>query len=150
MGRALAIWGVVYLTAWYYAYTKALELQAAGYRGPASCYIATAASYGHAGLVGPHSVIIANGKQIRITQQLLTLKCGELAIQTAWPHFHVFLRQIYNTFGPPLARRLVNPFLADIAYLTLKPFEWMTSLILKSLVPEIDEYARRLYCVSEP
>ena len=136
MFEALGVvgWGVAYLTAWRLAFDKVLEMYARLPTTSTSCYIATAASHGHDRLVGPRIVIYAKGKSITVTKQLLTLKCGELAIQSKSPRFHEYLRKVYDTLGPPLARILVvHPLLADFAYLTLKPFEWATLAVLKPI-----------------
>lgn len=147
---AFLVWCLVYRAAWYSAYTKALELYSLLPNNRSSCYVATAASHGHKKLVGRQVLITVEGKPISITKQLLILKCGELAIQLTFPYFHVFLRSIYDTVGPLLAKALViHPLFADIAYLTLKPFEWLTMMILKTIVPDINEYAGRLYSVSK-
>jgi hypothetical protein len=38
-----------------------------------------------------------------------------------------------------------SPFLADLAYLILKPWEWLAVFVLRSVVLEIDEIAGRIY-----
>ena len=80
-----------------------------------------------------------------VTRQLQNLKCAEIALMALTPQLHKQLRRIYDRFGPPLAARLNNPFLADLAYLMLKPVEWVTMLVIKVIVPEIVWYARRFY-----
>jgi hypothetical protein len=55
------------------------------------------------------------------------------------------LRFVYDIVGPVLARRLTHPFLADIAYLSLKPAELLARFALRFLIPNLDEYASRLY-----
>jgi hypothetical protein len=82
---------------------------------------------------------------IRVTRQLQNLKCAEIAIMALNPHLHTQLRRIYDYIGPPLAAQLTNPFLADLAWLMLKPVEWVAMLAIKVIVPEISTYAQRFY-----
>ncbi|OQX17935.1 MAG: hypothetical protein BWK76_09030 [Desulfobulbaceae bacterium A2] len=42
------------------------------------------------------------------------------------------LRMVYDRVGRPLARRMTNPYVADVAYLLLQPFEWGTMGALKA------------------
>jgi hypothetical protein len=44
---------------------------------------------------------------------------------------------MYDMVGKPLAYKIQNPFLADIAYLSLKPAEWLATCVLKIVVPEM-------------
>jgi hypothetical protein len=61
------------------------------------------------------------------------------------PHLHKWLREIYNMLGIPLARKIQNPFVADLAYLLLKPWERMAGFLLKHIVPEIDSISKDMY-----
>ncbi len=61
------------------------------------------------------------------------------------PSLHLLLRRIYDVVGMYLARRIHNPFLADIAYLLLKPCEWTAELLMKIIVPEIDSISKKIY-----
>ncbi len=81
------------------------------------CYVVTAAGRGHAWFVD--------------ARQLIVLKTFELVIQSNFPSIHRWLREVYDIVGPRLARRISNPWVADLAYVSLKPLEW---LILMSLV----------------
>ncbi|MDA8745526.1 hypothetical protein N9N28_12910 [Rubripirellula amarantea] len=83
---------------------------------PSSCYVVTAASRGHVWLVNKN--------------QLVALKMFELVLQARHPRTHRMLRLAYDRIGPALARRISNPWLADVAYLLLKPVEWLARLAL--------------------
>ena len=100
---------------------------------PEECYIATAAARDHAEFVGVERVLAIGSGQMAINAQLRHLKCGEIALQTIFPRTHRACRWIYDRIGPVLARALLRPVLADIAYLSLKPFEWLARAILFAL-----------------
>jgi hypothetical protein len=58
---------------------------------------------------------------------------------------HKHLRKLYDVVGKALARRIQNPFLADVAYLLLKPFEWSTKGILRVFIRDIEGISRTMY-----
>ncbi len=138
-------WLGAYGAAWRWAVVRMLEAYADLPAYPPQCYIATAAAHGHPRLVGSWAAASHDGRPFRANRQLQRFKCAELALQAAWPSGHRRLRRIYNTLGPRLARRLHRPFLADGAYLLLKPAEWAAWALLRALVPEGEEMASRLY-----
>lgn len=111
---------------------------------PSDCYIATASARGHQPFVRSKLVRTIKG-DLWVTHQLQVFKCAEIALMTLLPRFHTALRRIYNRIGPTLAGKLGNPFLADMAYLILKPLEWLAFAGLKILIPEIDKYVQRFY-----
>lgn len=82
---------------------------------------------------------------MQVNEQLQRLKCAELALMAVQPSLHRWIRKIYDVAGRRLARRIQNPFLADAAYLLLKPWEWSAGLVLKIIVPEIDSLAKKMY-----
>ncbi|MGC1379371.1 MAG: DUF6688 family protein [Anaerolineales bacterium] len=141
---SLIAWLAAYAFAWRFSILQAIEIYHSLPKSPPDCYIATASARGHRCIAHSNILATANGA-VWVTTQLQMLKCAELALTALAPRLHALLRRGYDWFGPPLARKLTNPFLADLAYLTLKPFEWAATLILKTIVPEIDEYAGRLY-----
>jgi hypothetical protein len=73
------------------------------------------------------------------------LKCAELACMVILPNAHKLLRKTYDIIGVLLARLLVHAILADVAYILLKPFEWCGRVILKMLIPNIDEVSSHVY-----
>ena len=97
------------------------------------CYIATAAAKGHPAFVQSWS----NGG-LSINQQLQRLKAVEIALQVSMPKIHGWLRKYYDIYGRYCARRIKNPYVADLAYLTLKPIEWCGWILLSIIVPRID------------
>jgi hypothetical protein len=112
---------------------------------PPDCYIATAAARGHPRFVHSQVVIFTEGKSMRVNRQLQILKCAELALLAVNPRLHKLLRQIYDVVGKALARKIQNPFLADMAYLLCKPWEWCAVLVLKRITPDFELIARSMY-----
>jgi len=145
-GAAIATWLLGFATAWRIGVLRTLELYAAlPTRPPPDCYIATAAAQGHARFVGSRAIRLPDGQLMFVNAQLQRLKCAELSLMAVYPAAHRRLRVIYNVLGKRLARGILNPFLADIAYLSLKPFEWLAISALRVLVPEIDAASKTLY-----
>ena len=139
----LAAWLTGYTAAWVYSVYQMFEMYNALPKEP-PCYVVTAAAQGHPGFVGSRPVSTSSGI-IWVNRQLQTLKCAELALQALAPRLHRTLRFVYDIIGPPLARRLTHPLLADMAYLSLKPAELLARFSLRLIVPNLDEYASRLY-----
>lgn len=145
-GVGIAVWFTVYVAAWRYDILKMYELYAAlPAQPPPDCYIATAAARGHPKLVGLRTVRCTDGKSVRVNGQLQILKCAELALLAVNPRLHATLRGVYDVVGKFLARRIQNPFVADVAYILLKPYEWCAILVLKFLIPEVRLFSRRMY-----
>ncbi len=137
-GLGITVWVAGYIAAWRYDILKMYELYAQlPPVPPPDCYIATAAAQGHANFVGSKLVQLANGNSMQVNRQLQIFKCAELALLAVAPRMHKPLRKTYDVIGKPLARRIRNPFLADVAYLLLKPAEWLAGYVLYMIVPEI-------------
>ena len=100
-----------------------------------SSYIATAASRGHRRWVGGRVLTLPDGRDILVNRQLHRLITLELLLAYQAPQIHRLLRGIYDRVGPPLAAGLTNPWLADIAYLCLKPLEWTAAMICRLSLP---------------
>ena len=110
------------------------------------CYIATAAASGHARLVGACRPV---GAAVPINRQLQVLKAFEIALASIHPATHRKLRGLYNIVGPPLAGRLDRPWKADLAYLSLKPAEWLAELTLWALLRHDCDLIEQLYHPAE-
>ncbi len=141
----IGTWLTVYTAAWAFSIYRMFQLYAALPKSPPDCYIATAAARGHPAVVGSHPVHMKNGT-LMVNRQLQTLKLAELTLMALTPGFHRPLRRFYDIIGRPLAHRLTHPLLADLAYLLLKPAEFISRAILRILLPNFDEYIARLYC----
>ncbi|MBK9925591.1 MAG: hypothetical protein IPP66_09895 [Anaerolineales bacterium] len=145
-GLGLVAWLSAYVAAWRFDILKMYELYTAlPPQPPPDCYIATAAAHGHPRFVRSWTVKRADGKLLKVNAQLQILKCAELALAATYPNIHKHLRKLYDVIGKSLARRIQNPFLADGAYLLLKPFEWASRKVLRLIVHEIDVVARSMY-----
>lgn len=103
---------------------------------PQGCFVVTAAARGHAQLVGPFVPHARHGRVRPVNHQLLTFWAFEQRWQATAPRTHRAFRRLYNTVGPRLARRLTNPWLADAAYLALKPAEWLVARLLREAPPK--------------
>jgi hypothetical protein len=142
----LAAWIAGYIAAWRFDILKMYELYAAlPPQPPPDCYIATAAAQGHTQVVDSWSVRRVTGERIRVNKQLQILKCAELALMAVQPHLHKIFRKIYDAVGKSLAKRMRNPFLADLAYLLLKPCDCLARITLRMIVPEFDVIASQFY-----
>ena len=142
----MTAWIAAYIAAWRFDILKMYELYAVlPPTPPPDCYIATAAAHGHPQFVHAWTIQHGDGKSMQVNTQLQCLKCAELALLAIHPRFHRSFRKIYDVMGKPLARRIQNPFIADMAYLLLRPWEWLAGLILKTIVPEIDSISKKLY-----
>jgi hypothetical protein len=145
-GLGLTSWLGAYVVAWRYDIIKMYELYAAlPPTPPPDCYIATAAAHGHPQFVHSRTIKRAGGKSMQVNRQLQLLKCAELGLLAIHPRLHKSLRGVYDVLGKWLARRIQNPFIADIAYLLLKPWEWLAGSVLKTIVPEIDMISKKIY-----
>ncbi len=141
------------LTAWLASYSYALrfnvlkmyELYAALPPQPPDCYIATAAAKGHPNFVRSRLILLSNGKEMRVNSQLKHFKFAELTLQATVPRFHKLLRRLYDVIGKALSHNIQHPLLADITYLLLKPFEWISIKILSLLVPDAERMASKIY-----
>jgi hypothetical protein len=145
-GLGVSAWIGAYIFAWRIAILKMYELYAAlPPEPPPDCYIATAAVQGHPRLVGSKVIVRADDTLLIVNRQLQILKLAELALMAVLPRMHKALRKVYDVIGRFLARKIKNPFLADLAYLLLSPFEMLAALILRRLLPQFDELTRQLY-----
>lgn len=98
---------------------------------PPGCFVVTAAAHGHPILVGPFVPIERGGLVRRANIQLLTFWELERCWTVRLPRSHQAFRRVYNPVGRKLARFIARPWLADAAYLALKPAEWLAALTLK-------------------
>jgi hypothetical protein len=96
---------------------------------PPDCFVVTAASLGHSSLVGPFFKCQRQCCIRQANQQLMTFWAFEQLWVSKSPRSHRLFRAIYNRVGPRLAARIRNPWLADMAYLMLKPAELLASLL---------------------
>lgn len=144
-GLGITVWLAAYIAAWRYDILKMYELYAQLPPTPPNCYIATAAAQGHPLFVGSKMVQLANGISMRVNRQLQIFKFAELALLAVAPQVHKPLRKAYDLVGKPLAYKIHNPFMADIAYLSLKPFEWVAQSVLRLIIGDMQSYSTHIY-----
>jgi hypothetical protein len=145
-GLGVSAWMGAYVVAWRVAILKMYELYAAlPPEPPPDCYIATAAAQGHPQFVGAKVIVRSDGTSLRVNRQLQTMKFAELALMAILPRLHKAIRRIYDVIGKFLARKVKNPFAADVAYLLLSPFEMLAAWTLRRVISGFDELASKLY-----
>jgi MFS family permease len=144
-GVGLLAWLGGFAATWSLSIMRTLQLYSELPTQPPDCYIATAAANGHARFVGSRDVTLPGGARMRVNAQLQRLKCAELALKAVSPRLHGVLRKLYDTLGRPIARRMKNPFVADAAYLLLKPFELISIFVLRWIAPEVNILAQKIY-----
>ncbi len=96
--------------------------------GYGDCFVVSAAARGHKAFVGSHFDAAAG---MMVNRQLVTLWQFERALQLRWPRTHRLLRWLYDSIGPRLATCFRSPLAADVAYLLLKPLEWLAAFLLR-------------------
>jgi len=94
------------------------------------CFVVTAATRGHAVVVGPRLCVTHRGAIREATQQLLTLWRLEDYWTHRAPRSHANFRRVYNIIGPIAASHITTSFRADLAYLAIKPVEVLARAIL--------------------
>jgi hypothetical protein len=109
------------------------------------CYVCSAAAKGHPCVVGSRTQTTATGKRCCVNDQMRYLKAAELAWAIISPRTHRAGRWLYDRLGPVLAGMLSCRALADLAYLSLKPGEWLARVALAVLLPGRNELVRTLY-----
>ena len=98
-------------------------------QAPSGCFIVTAATRGHPKMVGPLVPIQHHGREQAANRQLITFWELESRWRHHAPRSHSSFRKIYNRVGPVIAARILSPWLADAAWLALKPLEITARLI---------------------
>ena len=144
-GLGLFAWLLPFIGAWRIAILKTLEVYASLPTSQPDCYFATVAAKGHPQFVKSKPIVIENGSVTWINAQLRYFKCAELTLMAICPSGHKVFREIYAVFGIPLMRILDHPLLADLIYITLKPIEWGAKVLLRVLLPDVDEVAKKIY-----
>lgn len=95
------------------------------------CYVVTAASKGHRLVVGARRPVSRHGEPVGATEQLLIFWQFEDLWRLGSPATHAIFRALYNRIGPIAASLIRDAWLADCAYLSLKPAEWIARSILR-------------------
>jgi hypothetical protein len=144
-GFGFSLWIAAYAASLRYDILKMYELYAALPPTPPDCYIATAAAKGHSYFVRSQTVHLRNGGLMQVNSQLQHFKSVEIALMAISPKLHHLIRKIYDLLGKKLAAHIQKPLLADVAFLLLLPIEWVSFLLLKLFVPEIEVISKKIY-----
>ena len=97
-----------------------------------SCFVVTAASRGHRGIVGPHFNVVRRRCHRVANYQLATFWTFEALWRKTAPRSHAAFRRIYNIIGPIIARRITSPWIADVVYVLLKPAEFFARFVVNT------------------
>ena len=112
---------------------------------PPDCYITTAAASGHHFVVKSKREMHKNGVFHQVNAQMQHFKALELVLMILFPSFHRIFRKVYDSAGRRMAKFIKFPLLADLAYLILKPIEWIVWGCLKMVFPKIEKRAGQIY-----
>lgn len=115
-----------------------------------NCYVSSAAAHGHRRLVRSRYIVDAPSGPILVNNQMRRLKFLEFALRAAVPRTHRQIRAAYDRFGPRLASGCrASAYLADVAYMLLKPLEWTAELLrIAARIP--GSKVARLYSRQQP
>jgi len=97
------------------------------------CFVVTAASRGHRGIVGPLLDVVHRGESRRANRQLATLWEFEARWRANAPRSHAAFRRVYNGVGPIIAACIRSPWLADVTYVAIKPVEIIARCLNQTL-----------------
>lgn len=113
-------------------------------KNPPQCYIATAAAHGHAILTrSTYHYDSNNNNYYAMNDQVIVLKSAELILKTLSPTIHTWLRKHYNNYGQRLAKKIHNPFIADIIYISLIPITLFMKILVKYTIPNYTQYIKK-------
>jgi hypothetical protein len=108
-------------------------------------YFCTVATGGHTRVVKPLRMGIRGGQRIVVNRQLCVMNAFEELLQQKTPHFQRLLRRCYDAVGCPVAKRIKTPVFADIAYIVMKPAEWLATLSLYLFTMDPESRVSRQY-----
>lgn len=93
-------------------------------------YLCTVAAGGHRKIVKPRRLGIRHGHEVIVNRQLCIANAFEQILEEHTPGLHRCIRQVYDTYGFPVARLIHSPYIADGIYFLMKPLEWFFLLVL--------------------
>jgi len=115
---AVTIWAKIILA--HQAYSALPDVM------PDDCFIVTAAARGNRRFVGSKPNPTTGRME---NSQLARMRIFERYLIAEFPNAHRLLRAVYNRVGPPVARRIRRPLVANLAYVLLKPLELLTVVV---------------------
>lgn len=93
-------------------------------------YLCTVAAGGHKGIVKPLRMGERHGHRVVVNRQLCIANAFEQILEERVPRFHRLVRNVYDSYGLPVARLIRTKFAADIVYICMKPLEWMFLIVI--------------------
>jgi hypothetical protein len=136
--KALAgagIWTTAYTFSMYEAVAKGVALYKSLPSSPPSCFVISAAANGHPCFVRATICRAADGTAFSVNHQLRYFKAFEIALAATSPRVHKGVRLIYNRAGPWMAALIRHPIAADLAYVAMKPAEWVIRCVFHICLP---------------
>ena len=88
-------------------------------------YLCTVAAGGHRKVVKPLRMGLRHGHPVIVNRQLCVANAFEQILEERLPKTHRRIRDFYDTYGFPLAKRIRSPYAADAVYFLMKPLEWI-------------------------
>ncbi len=93
-------------------------------------YLCTVAAGGHTGIVKPLRMGERHGHRVVVNRQLCIANAFEQILEERVPKFHRLVRNVYDSYGLPVARLIRTKFAADIVYICMKPLEWIFLIVI--------------------
>ena len=93
-------------------------------------YLCTAAAVGHEKVVKPIRLGERHGHKVVVNRQLCVANAFEEVLMERHPKFHKAVRNFYDTYGFPIAKKMKKPIVSDIVYYLMKPLEWFFDVFL--------------------
>ncbi|MEI6218233.1 MAG: DUF6688 family protein [bacterium] len=129
------IWTTAYTFSMYEAVAKGVALYKSLPSSPPSCFVISAAANGHPCFVRATICRAADGTAFSVNHQLRYFKAFEIALAATSPSAHKGVRLIYNRAGPWMAALIRHPIAADLAYVSMKPAEWVIRCVFRIFLP---------------
>lgn len=129
------VWSTFYAFSTYEAVTRGIALYKSLPTSPPGCFVVSAAANGHPRFVGSANCRTSDGMAFSVNHQLRYFKAFEIALAAASPTVHTGVRLIYNRAGPWMASLIRHPIAADLAYVSMKPAEWVIRGTFRIFLP---------------
>ncbi len=93
-------------------------------------YLCTVAAGGHEKVVKPIRMGERRGHRVVVNRQLEVANAFELVLEWKTPRLHRVIRNFYDKYGFPIARRIRTKTACDVVYVIMKPLEWFFTIVL--------------------
>lgn len=71
-----------------------------------------------------------HGQPIVVNRQLFIENAFEQIIEEKVPTFHKWIRNVYDTYGFPIAKLIRTKGAVDVVYFIMKPLEWIFLIVI--------------------